>query len=376
MNIFPPNFGGAMRVFQIAKNLGELGCFVHLFIPYCEKQIELANVHINPVRWLNRIKYPIDLPGIIILSRSLINLIRERIGCYERIDAIQAEGLSCAPQSIALKYLLRKPTVLDEHNCETMLWYRIDKINNMRWKRLQLLEKACCRSFDHMFAVSNFDKNVIQSLFSLDPMKVTVVPNGVDINHFTSSVEGETEIRSKYRLGNKPIVLFTGRLSYFPNEDALRLIMLKIYPNIRKLMPTSVLMIVGTRPPQWLMRLKSESLIVTDAVDDVVPYIEASDVCIAPLRFGSGTRLKILEYMACEKPVISTKIGAEGLDVVNGKHLIIEEDIELFAPWIECLVRKKEYAKEIGKNARKLIVEKYTWKNIIQELISTYKQLI
>lgn len=108
---------------------------------------------------------------------------------------------------------------------------------------------------------------------------------------------------------------------------------------------------------------------------DVRPFISNSDVCIVPLRIGGGTRLKILEYFAMEKPVISTSIGAEGIDAIDGKHLIIEDDISKFPDRINELLNDTEYAGYIAKNGRKLAEEKYSWDQYGEKLSQLFSNI-
>jgi len=374
VNVFPPTFGGAVRIYQIAKNLGELGCSVHLFVPEGGNSFELRNVIVYQSRELNGIKkhYPIDIPGILTLSKSLARLIK-RLGLYKCVDIIQSQHLLTALQGLALKNLLKKPAILGEHNVETWLWYRINRVKKQRWKKLRLLERFACTNFDHIFTVSSVDKHMIQRLFSVDPTKITVIPNGVDTQHFRPKDNNRERIRLKYGLRDEPVVLFTGRLSWFPNEDAIKVMLSKIYPSLKALIHEAVFMIVGANPPSWLKSRKD--VIVTGAVDDVVPYINAADVCIAPIRFGSGTRLKILEFMACEKPVISTSIGAEGIDVINGEHILIEDDFAEFVRKIVHLIEDRKFASNLGKNANSLVKKLYDWKHITKNLMNLYESL-
>jgi len=379
VNVFPPTFGGAVRIYQIAKNLGELGCSVHLFAPEGGGSFELLrNVKVYQSRELNNIEehYPIDIPGIHTLSRSLARLIK-RLGCYKCVDIIQSQHLLTALQGLALKNLLNKPAILSEHNVETLVWYQINRVKRQRWKKLRLLERFACKSFDHILAQSIFDKRMIQTLFSIDPFKVTVIPNGVDTQYFSPKRDDRERIRLKYRLSDEPVVLFSGRLSWFPNADALKMIFLKIYPTLKELMPEAVFMVVGTNPPSWLTNRKGKDLIVTQTEHyDVASYINAADVCIAPLRFGSGMCLKTLEYMSCGKPVVSTSSGARGLHVIDQRHMIIEDNITSFAKQIAHLFKNKPLATRLGKEARNLVENTYDWKIITKKLIEVYERLL
>lgn len=133
-------------------------------------------------------------------------------------------------------------------------------------------------------------------------------------------------------------VLFVGLLTYAPNVDALYTICNKIAPNF------------------------GNDVKFLGYVDDVKKYILESDICMAPLRYGSGTRFKILEYMAMGKPVISTAKGVEGVDYIPNKDVIIEDNIDAFSERIQELLEDKRKREDIGENAMELIKQKYDWK--------------
>ena len=158
-------------------------------------------------------------------------------------------------------------------------------------------------------------------------------------------------------------------MSYFPNSDAVQLICTKIAP---KLDDKIRFIIIGKEPPTIR---KPKNVDFLGYVDDVKRYIRKSDICIAPLRYGSGTRLKILEYMALGKPVISTSKGAEGLEYINSVNMIIEDNIDSFPERILELIEKKSKRDEIGKNARQLIEEKYDWDIYKEKLVRIYEEI-
>jgi len=113
-----------------------------------------------------------------------------------------------------------------------------------------------CKGFDHIIVTTPLDKYMIETLFSINKSKVTVIPNGVDMRHFSPKRSEGERIRSKYGLSNRPVVLFSGRLNWFANADALKIIFSQIYPALKELVLEVVFMIVGTNSPTWLTNLK------------------------------------------------------------------------------------------------------------------------
>lgn len=371
---FPPRAGGATRVFQIIKNLGELGCSVHLFSLDYKKFLKLRNVKVHHCEELRFLRRSLRASDIQKEFRSLARFIR-RLKCLEQLDIIQSESIVTMPHTFTVNKLLGKPSVLDEHNVDTMLCYRLSR-PSADCKRIHFLETLACKSVDQIFSVSLPDKHLVQRLFRIAPSRVTVIPNGVDVKHFAPSPELRKKIRLEYNLKEKPIILFIGLLNYFPNADALKILVSDICPRVKRLVPHVVFMVVGPHPPAWLIKHVSKDFIVTGVVEDVAPYINASDVCVAPLRSGSGTRIKILEYMACERPVVSTSTGVEGLDVINKEQVIIENNWTKFAEWITLLIQDKELSAKIGRSGRLLTVEQYNWKQIAEKMITTYKKML
>jgi len=146
VDVFPPTFGGAVRIYQIAKNLGELGCSVRLFVPEGGNPFELRNVAVYQCKELNKVKehYLIDIPGIRTVSVSLARLVK-RLRRYEGVDVIQSQHLLTALHGLALKNMLNKPAVFGEHNIETVVWHQINAVKKQRWKRLCILESSRAR---------------------------------------------------------------------------------------------------------------------------------------------------------------------------------------------------------------------------------------
>ena len=191
-----------------------------------------------------------------------------------------------------------------------------------------------------------------------------MIPNCVDFKKY--------ETYSKIKEDNEEIlkILFIGLLSYPPNIEALYNICNIIAPDFED---NVEFIIVGKNPPKIIHPKNVKFL---GFVDDVKKYILNSDICIAPLTYGSGTRLKILEYMAMGKPVISTSKGAEGIDYVNNKNIIIENNISNFPAIINDLWDDKSRRDQLGKEAKKLIKLSYDWQNYEKILNNIYEEVL
>jgi len=181
--------------------------------------------------------------------------------------------------------------------------------------------------------------------------KVFVIPNMFEINGKKLKVpEGIKD----------PEILFCGMMSYPPNQDAILFFVEKIFPKILERVPNAHLTIVGKHTPEKIMRLGTQpGITVTGYVPSMEPYYDRASIVVVPLLNGGGTRIKILEAFAYERPVVSTSIGAEGLDVTNGEDILIADNPEDFATkCIELLQNSKRRA-QIASNAYEVVKSKY-----------------
>ncbi len=138
------------------------------------------------------------------------------------------------------------------------------------------------------------------------------------------------------------------------------------------------LTVVGKSPPKKLLQLSetNRNVKVVGYVEDVRPYINSSAIYIAPIKSGSGTKLKVLNALSMAKPVVTTSIGAEGIDVKDGEHLLIADDAKVFADKTIELLKNPELAMKLGQNGRRLMIEKYDWEIIGQKMLRVYEELV
>jgi polysaccharide biosynthesis protein PslH len=190
---------------------------------------------------------------------------------------------------------------------------------------------------------------------------VWVIPNGTELPLPGERIEG----------GN-PVVLFCGTLFYGPNVDAIKYFSREVWPRIRREEPRAKFLVVGRQPSPEVMRLHdNQSVTVIGPVPDVGPYYRQAAVVVAPIRFGGGTRIKILEALGHRKAVVSTTLGAEGLDVQHGKHLLIADTPAGFAQACASLLRDSAARRRLGEGGFALVQEQYQWSSIerrVQEL--------
>jgi len=261
------------------------------------------------------------------------------------------------------------PAVIFAHNVESEIWRRYAetktswcsrRLYSMQYQRMLRFEDRTLRRFDGVLAVSSADRDTFSRIYP-DAIRqpVHVVPTGVDTDYYTASPS---------QPGARELV-FTGSMDWLPNEDAMLFFCRDVLPLVRRAEPAVTLSIVGRAPTPAVARLGDQHGVrVTGRVDDVRPYVRDASVYIVPLRIGGGTRLKIFEAMAMGKAVVSTAIGAEGLPVTSGQHLMVADGPETFAREIVHLVRDIDHRRRLETAARALVVERYDWSAVAGKL--------
>jgi sugar transferase (PEP-CTERM/EpsH1 system associated) len=250
--------------------------------------------------------------------------------------------------------------VLFQHNVESMIWRRHYETQSSsikraffygQWQKMYGYERAACRRFDAVVAVSENDRDYMRDEFGLK--EVYDVPTGVDTDYFRPA-----------GVSREPFeVVFTGSMDWMPNEDAVLHFAESIFPLVVRSVPEARLTVVGRNPGPALLDLarRDPRITVTGRVEDIRPYVERAAACVVPIRIGGGTRLKIYEAMAMEKPVISTTVGAEGLPVRDGEDLLIADEPGEFARAVVSVLTDAAEAERLGRRARAVVCERFGW---------------
>jgi sugar transferase (PEP-CTERM/EpsH1 system associated) len=305
-------------------------------------------------------------------SVELANKIRHLITMMD-FDIVHIELSHMGMYLDILPREMRNRTVWMLHDID---WKKFDQISQLESKPARKLriwlhsrmmrwwEPRYAERFQRCITVSESDRTL---LMDANPrIKVEVVPNGVDTNFYQPMSFKSTEI---------PVLLFVGDMSYLPCVDAMVYFCQEVLPLIRLEIPNVEMWIVGINPKPEVKQLEGNGIYVTGRVKDVRPYYEKSTVCVVPLRAGSGTRLKILEAMALKRPIVSTLIGCEGLDVINGEHLFIADRAEEFAEKTSYLLSNEKARQQIASQARELVVNHYDWDVIAKRLMKIYEEV-
>jgi len=196
---------------------------------------------------------------------------------------------------------------------------------------------------------------------------VLVVPNGVDC----------TTIRPRpFREDGRPILLFTGDMSFEPNIQAVRMLARDVLPSIRQTHPDAELWLVGRNPDAHILALRGPGIQVTGEVPDMLPHLQAATLYVAPLTTGAGTRTKLLEAMAAGLPIITSHIGIEGIEAIDGRDLVIADGARATSGAVSRLLSAPQERQRLGLAARRLAESRYDWSQCLAPLDSLYGNLL
>jgi glycosyltransferase involved in cell wall biosynthesis len=397
--------GGVDRIINLAKNVSKHGVNVYLVDRSIKKS--LSSLFIDGDKYyqikngvVKERHYPLNIRFLFAGSTKLAQAILNKIASLvtfsslsevglsniidpylivkllfvckkERIDLIQCEFPVTTLSSFIVKWLLDVPLIYDAHNIETERIGTMANISSAYTAITRLIEKTGCTICDSIFAVSERDKEQLTS-WGIPEQKIEVIPNSVELNKFSTALDGSI-IRNRYGLHGKFVMIFHGVLDYPPNQEATWILANSVLPNILKEYPDAYLLLVGRNPP----KISSPNIIATGFVENLPEYIAAADVALVPLLKGGGSRIKILEYMASGKPVVSTTKGAEGLNLQNGRDILMTKYPDSkFIDLILKLIEDKDERKRIGANARKRIELSYDWEKTAGRAVQVYGQLV
>jgi glycosyltransferase involved in cell wall biosynthesis len=367
--------GGSIRIYYLAKSLSELGHKVNIVIPGDRETSEWnGGVIVHRIKGLFPYWVLRFFSALLSVSRATslffydLSFILRASSIILKSDAVQIEGPVSAPLiTLFVKSILKKPIIVDTH--DTFQALRIEYKNSLRKILETFFEKITYKYSKLILTVSDQDKEFLIK-YGIGQDRIMVMPNGVDTKAFTRSMN-PTKIRTFYNLKDFYKVIFVGNMEYLPNQEAANLITSHIAPKVLSQIGNVKFLIVGRAPPEVLTN--SSDVVFTGVVENVTEFLDASDIGIAPLLQGSGTRLKILEYFSCGLPVVSTSIGAEGLDVENGVNILIEDEMDRFAIKIVDLLMNNELRRSLGIAARELVINKYDWAIIGKKLDTAYR---
>jgi sugar transferase (PEP-CTERM/EpsH1 system associated) len=289
-------------------------------------------------------------------------------------DLIHVDHLHMAEYAVRAKEKFGIPIFLREHNFETAIWERFSSATRnpvLKWfgkiqlEKMRRYEPLMAEKFNCCLMATREDETKLRDASSR--VKTVVVPAGVDLTYFEPQSRNSEETNS---------LLFLGSLEWLPNQESFFWFYEEIFPRILSRIPSARLYVVGKNPSRKLRRLSGSNVDIVGSVDDIRPFMERAAVCVVPLRIGSGIRIKILEMLAMRKAVVTTSIGCEGIEVENGRHLVVADGEDAFAEETCRLLRDGELRRSLGESGRSLVCEHYQWEKVVQKLVSVYEETL
>lgn len=387
---YPLHSGGQIRSYNLLKNLSQnhqITLFSFIRSKSETKHIKELKKFCHKVKVFRRRKAwdprNIILSGLtpypflvsIYFSKDVKTAILKELQTSD-YDLIHAETFYVMPN---LPSSVKLPTLLVEQTIEYAVYQRYVKDFKLFFLKpllyfdvfkIKFWEKYYWNKATRLIAMSASDKAIMQR--SVKGRKVNVVANGVDIDHFSAKCRSSSG--RNLRKPKNPTVLFVGNFKWLPNKDAAKFLVGKIWPIIKKKLPNAKLWIVGRNPTSDILKLQvDKSILVTGNLEDIRTAFKTSSVLLAPIRNGRGTKYKVLEAMASQTPVVTTKLGIEGVEA-QGSVLVAEEAQGLAEKTIKVLLNKK-LAQTLSNKAKKIVDSKYNWKAISKQLDNIYLEL-
>ncbi len=295
----------------------------------------------------------------------------------QHFDLVQFEGLEmCGLLPVVHSQQSDLPCIYDAYNAEYQLQqniFEVDRQQPTRWpaaawswlqaRRLAQFEREVCQQVSGTLAVSVEDAVALKAL--APRQAIQVVPNGIFVPDYDAPAPRQTAV---------PTLAFTGKMDYRPNVDAMLWFCARVFPLVHGEKPDCRLNIVGQSPHSSLQPLaESERITVTGHVDRIQPWLHDCDVYVAPLRMGSGTRLKILEAMACGCAIVASSQAAAGLPAALKESLLIADSESAMAAGIICLLENPSRRKDMGSAARAAVRETSDWSAILPQMLSAWE---
>jgi len=377
---FPADNGGKIRTLNVLKHLAQWHDITYLcniqkgeenYLP----EVDKLGLRIETIPWketsrsslrfyaelfanlFSRYPYNVAKDFDIALKSRAIELLKE-----ESYDLLICDFVQMA---LNVQGIGGIPNILFQHNVEAEIFERHAtsgpgflrrRYMALQWKKMKRFEALAGRNFTKVVAVSTRDREIYRRDYKWN--HVDVIDTAVDVEYFHPGKNEE----------DRKTVMFLGSMDWLPNIDGVLFFVKEIWPRIRSCVPDAKFQIVGRNPVESIQRLNRESGIeVTGTVDDVRPFLGRASLIAIPLLVGGGTRIKIYEAMAMSKSVVSTSLGAEGLQVQSGVHLEMADQPEDFAEKTINILKNPAIQRTLGQSARNLVVENFSAEKVARQ---------
>lgn len=384
---YPPVDGGTLAMDSITQGLLAEGCEVRVLSVCSDK---------HPVRtdrmtaeYLSKTRFEVvhvdlgihPIPAAVALlcgesynvkrfvSNDFARRLREILE-EETFDVVHIESLFLIPYVPLIRKHSTAKVILRAHNVEHLIWRRIAQGTRNPLKRWYLKHLALTlRAYEHehvndcdgVMCITGNDADLFREMGCRRPIEA--IPFGVEPEPMTSV---DTEPDSLFHIGS---------MDWMPNLEGVEWLLREVWPAVHRRLPQVRLYLAGRHMPERLMKTQMEGVHVVGEVPDAMYFIGSKQINVVPLLSGSGIRVKIIEAMSAGKAVVTTSVGAEGIDYEEDKHLLIADTPEAFASQIARLVEDPEYCTEVGRNAYRLIAEEYNTERLTKRIIEFYNKV-
>ena len=390
---YPPQRGDRIRSYHFIKQLSKQNAITLVYFAESESDIESAK-HLEPfcerVEWVRfHRSFAFMNTGLHCLSRQPLQLhywyapqMQRKVNqllAEERFELIHAQLFRMGQYVTEAQGPAKVLDLCDSLALNLNRRAKLDSIPKrflvkLEEKRVQRYEIDIMKAFDCGTVVAHFDRDYL--LKQDNSLNLSIVPMGVDLGYFRPSLKKHTQSSVAPIAASSPLLLFTGTMNYFPNSDAAAYFCNEIFPRVRERHPKARFYVVGNHPSEQVRRLEAQDgVVVTGYVPDVRPYFEEASVFVAPLRAGSGIQTKNLEAMAMGVPIVTTSVGAMGLNADVGKELLVADTPLAFAEQVIHLLDNKHLRENIAQTARTRVETEYSWEAIGERLKYVYTQI-
>lgn len=385
---YPPVDGGTLAMNGITQGLLAAGCEVRVLSVCSDKHPVLGSripedylqatrfeaVHVDlgihlidaGVSWLCGESYHVKRFISNDFSAKLKSILKE-----EQFDVIHVESVFLTPYLPLIRKYSQAPVLLRAHNVEHLIWKRVAQSERNPFKRsylkhlsltLRAYECEHFNDYDGVIPITEKDAATLRELGCRKP--IVAIPFGVQ----PADVENvEVEPNSLYHLGS---------MDWVPNQEGLRWFLGKVWPLVHQRMPQLTFYLAGRKMSDEFLNLRLDGVRVVGEVPDAMAFMASKQINVVPLLSGSGLRVKIIEAMSAGKVVITTSIGAEGINYADGKDLLIADTPQQFVDQLQRCVDSPQFCQEVGQNALNLILQQYDNQLLTQRLIQFFQKIL
>lgn len=384
---WPPKEGGAMAMNQIVEGLTDAGHSVKVLAVNSKKynvrkeDVPLEYLNKTNIEWVDldlSVKiWPAFLNFILGKSYHVARFVSEKFKTKlvqvlkaNDYDIVQLETLFMVPYVQLIRANSKSKIVLRLHNIEHLIWQRMYSQNKYSskgiyfqylFKTLRDYELKALNRVDALLPITEKDAEFFKKHTAT---RIQTIPYGVELPETTGDQKTENAL------------FYIGAMNWMPNIEGIQWFLKDVWPALSGKFPQLKFYLAGREMPQWLLQLKTKNIIILGEVPDAKQFVRSKKIAIVPLFSGSGIRIKIIESMSLGKAVVSTRVGAEGIDYEDGKNIFIADTANEFVQAVSTLYEQPEVTEKMGMEARRLIIEKHQNHEIIRQLTKLYQEIL